>query len=65
MEFRPRNYGAELESHALPRVPTAAHPLSASPPSPPLAQVLLISQLLSHFFLLLAVTVPTLTAEKN
>ncbi|KAK7385975.1 hypothetical protein VNO78_31989 [Psophocarpus tetragonolobus] len=33
MEFRPRNYSAELESHALPRVHAGAHPLSA-PPSP-------------------------------
>ncbi|KAK7320363.1 hypothetical protein VNO77_29773 [Canavalia gladiata] len=31
MEFRPRNYSAEHESHALPRVCADAHPLSAPP----------------------------------
>ncbi|KAA8523649.1 hypothetical protein F0562_010072 [Nyssa sinensis] len=29
MEFRPRNYGAEEEEHAIPRVPADIHPLSA------------------------------------
>ncbi|XP_047163089.1 VPS35 endosomal protein-sorting factor-like [Vigna umbellata] len=50
MEFRPRNYSAELESHALPRVTAAAHPLSASPPSPPLAQVDFVDRGNSDFF---------------
>ncbi|BAT80687.1 uncharacterized protein HKW66_Vig0134180 [Vigna angularis] len=50
MEFRPRNYSAELESHALPRVTAAAHPLSASPPSPPLAQVDVVDRGNSDFF---------------
>ncbi|WVY89214.1 hypothetical protein V8G54_034728 [Vigna mungo] len=50
MEFRPRNYSAELESHALPRVTAAAHPLSASPPSPPLAQVDVVDRGNSAFF---------------
>ncbi|XP_062169549.1 uncharacterized protein LOC133875428 isoform X2 [Alnus glutinosa] len=31
MEFRPRNYTAERAAHALPRVRTDNHPLSASP----------------------------------
>ncbi|KAK7276870.1 hypothetical protein RIF29_18016 [Crotalaria pallida] len=35
MEFRPRNYSAEHQSHALPRSRADSHPLSA-PPSPPL-----------------------------
>ncbi|KAH1092742.1 hypothetical protein GLYMA_14G021300v4 [Glycine max] len=39
MEFRHRNYSAELESHALPRLRAGAHPLSAPPPPPPLSQV--------------------------
>ncbi|KAJ1389541.1 Vacuolar protein sorting-associated protein 35 [Sesbania bispinosa] len=37
MEFRPRNYSAENESHALPRVRADVHPLTAPPP--PVAQV--------------------------
>jgi hypothetical protein len=41
MEFRPRNYIAENQSHALPRLRADAHPLS--PPPQPLAQVLPIS----------------------
>ncbi|TKY57323.1 UPF0505 protein C16orf6 [Spatholobus suberectus] len=39
MEFRPRDFSAEHESHALPRLRADAHPLSAPPPPPPLAQV--------------------------
>ncbi|XP_027329733.1 UPF0505 protein C16orf62 homolog isoform X3 [Abrus precatorius] len=39
MEFRPRNYSAEHESHALPRVRADAHPLSAPPSPPSIAQV--------------------------
>ncbi|KAK7371999.1 hypothetical protein VNO80_05366 [Phaseolus coccineus] len=50
MEFRPRNYSAELEFHALPRVPAAAHPLSASPSSPPLAQVDVVDRGNNDFF---------------
>ncbi|XP_027940241.1 UPF0505 protein C16orf62 homolog isoform X2 [Vigna unguiculata] len=50
MEFRPRNYSAELESHALPRVTAAAHPLCASPPSPPVAQVDVVDRGNSDFF---------------
>ncbi|XP_058751925.1 uncharacterized protein LOC131625025, partial [Vicia villosa] len=37
MEFRPRDYKTENESHALPRARADAHPLSC--PLPPLTQV--------------------------
>ncbi|KAL2316727.1 hypothetical protein Fmac_030603 [Flemingia macrophylla] len=50
MEFRPRNYSAENESHALPRVRAAAHPLSAPPPPSPLAQAEVIDRGNSDFF---------------
>ncbi|XP_020240351.1 VPS35 endosomal protein sorting factor-like isoform X6 [Cajanus cajan] len=48
MEFRPRNYSAENEAHALPRVRAAAHPLSAPPP--PLAQVEVVDRGNTNFF---------------
>ncbi|CAJ1971427.1 unnamed protein product [Sphenostylis stenocarpa] len=50
MEFRRRNYSAELEFHALPRVHAASHPLSASPPPPPLAQVDVVDRGNNDFF---------------
>lgn len=52
MEFRPRNYSAENESHALPRARADAHPLFApSPPlPPPLAQVEVVHPGNSDFF---------------
>lgn len=63
MEFRHRNYSAELESHALPRLRAGAHPLSAPPPPPPLSQVFLVSQFLSQFvFLLLTIRLPCLSS---
>ncbi|XP_061342230.1 uncharacterized protein LOC133288485 isoform X2 [Gastrolobium bilobum] len=48
MDFRPRNYSAEHESHALPRARADAHPLSASPP--PLSQVNIVDHGNTGFF---------------
>ncbi|XWS11244.1 hypothetical protein CRYUN_Cryun38cG0067500 [Craigia yunnanensis] len=39
MEFRPRNYVAEEQSHALPRSSADFHPLSSASPHTPLRQV--------------------------
>lgn len=36
MEFRPRNYSAEAQSHAVARVQADDHPLSAPPSAPDL-----------------------------
>ncbi|KAL1307448.1 UPF0505 protein C16orf62 homolog isoform X1 [Arachis ipaensis] len=49
MEFRPRNYTAERESHALPRLRADAHPLSATL-SPPLPQGDVVESGNSDFF---------------
>lgn len=48
MEFRPRNYSAEKQAHALPRVRADDHPLSAPSSLPPL-QVPITSVIFSNF----------------
>ncbi|XP_050246843.1 uncharacterized protein LOC126694549 isoform X1 [Quercus robur] len=49
MEFRPRNYTAERQSHALPRLRAQNHPLSA-PSSPLLSQVDVLDHGNNDFF---------------
>ncbi|KAH7842024.1 hypothetical protein Vadar_000616 [Vaccinium darrowii] len=48
MEFRPRNYTSEEESHSLPRAPADTHPLS--PPSPSLLQVDVVDHGKNEFY---------------
>lgn len=48
MEFRPRNYTSEEESHSLPRAPADTHPLS--PPSPSHLQVDVVDHGKNEFY---------------